>query len=584
MTRIFILALALAWASALRAQIVLDRSDIGVIGAARTYNIDSTTATMSPGPAGANQTWNFTFADDGDAEAVFKAPSQTQFAAQFSESNLAMEISGFTFYFDATESALKTWGGSGTVGNLPPNYLKNNKAVRALVFPAAYGDVIRDTSHFRVRLKGSDIDPSLALLGIDSVMWKRRTIRNAEMDGWGRLTINCGSFPEALRERRTEYNFDTIYTKATPIPVFNPNPQWQLANIPGVPPTGMDTTRTYAWWAKNLDFNVLEFAVGVNDSTQLIRWLAPTNAAESPQITGANAVCDGQSIPLTASGDFVSYQWLLNGAPVAGATSAQVAATQGGTYSVRAVNAEGCTLVSSGHAVELRPAPDATITVNGSTALCEGESVTLSAPAGMASYLWESGQTTQTIVVTQTGNYAVIVTNAEGCTGNSEPVGVTFSAPGPSPEIAVSGDGINQYCFSTLQPVDWEIFNAGGQSVKTGSGTEICVTPTEAQEGKAVAKGCFPDAERTFIFTVGRAESAFSFALYPNPATGAARVSVKGGGVCTATVYDALGRPVYASAFVQEGELPAERWPAGVYRVVLTTENGRAAQTLVVRR
>ncbi len=582
---IWILTVIIACAGTLRAQIVLDRSDIGAVGATRTYNIDTTTATMSPGPAGADQTWNFTFADDGDAEAVFKSPSQTQFASRFPESNLAMEISGFTFYFDVSEAALKVWGGSGTVGNLPPNYIKNNKAVRALVFPTSYGDVIRDTSHFSIRLKGSDVDATLALLGIDSVMWKRRTIRNAEMDAWGRLTINCGSFPDVLRERRIEYHFDTIYTKATPIPFVNPNPQWQLANIPGVPPTGMDTTRTYAWWAKNLDFNVLEFAVGTNDSTELIRWLAPTNSAESPQITGANTVCEGQGIPLSVVGDFVAYQWILNGSPIAGETGAQMAATQGGTYSVRAVTADGCTLVSSGHLVELRPAPDATVTVNGSTVLCEGESVTLSAPPGMAAYSWESGQTTQTIVVTQTGNYAVVVTNADGCVGNSAPVAITFNAPGPSPTISVSGDGVNQYCFSTPEAVDWEIFNAAGQSIKTSFGTQICVTPAEAQLGKAVAKGCFPDAERTFEFaTAGIVDHSFEFALYPNPTSGVARVSLKNGVLCTAMVYDALGRPVYVSNFAHEIELPSESWPSGVYRVVLTTENVRVAKTLVVNR
>ncbi|MCS7085128.1 MAG: hypothetical protein RMM53_05075, partial [Bacteroidia bacterium] len=51
---------------ALRAQITLERSDIGVVGASRTFNLDTTTAVLPPGPAGADRTWNFTLSDDGD--------------------------------------------------------------------------------------------------------------------------------------------------------------------------------------------------------------------------------------------------------------------------------------------------------------------------------------------------------------------------------------------------------------------------------------------------------------------------------------------------------------------------------------
>jgi hypothetical protein len=571
--------------SALDAQIVLDRSDIGVVGTTRDYKIDSTTATVSPGPAGANQSWVFTFSDDGNAQAVFKNPSQTQFAAQFTESNLAMEISGLTFYFDVSDAALKIWGGSGTVANLPPNYLKNNKAVRGLIFPATYGDVVRDTGHFRVRLRASDIDPQLALLNIDSLMWKRRTIRVSEMDGWGRLSINCGNFPDVLRERRIEYHFDTLYTKAIPIPFVNPNPQWQLANIPGIPPTGRDTTHTYAWWGKNLDFSIVEFAVGENDSTDLIRWMPPTDVAPAPQISGASGVCAGQSTVLTATGTFAALQWLRNGVPVAGATQADLTVVEGGTYSVRAVTAEGCTLISPGHLVESFAAPNATITVGGSTVVCEGDSVTLTAPPGMASYSWESGQTTRSIVVTQTGNYAVIVTDSNGCVGNSEPVSVTFVQPGPAPVINVSGDGISQLCFTSATPVAWEIFNDANVSVKTGSGTEICLTPAEALSGKVVARrDCGPESEKPFAFTVARTENAFDFSLYPNPAAGAVHVGLKDGGPCTATVFDPLGRPVFRTTFTRQAELPSSDWPAGIYCVVLRNEIGSAFKSLIISR
>ncbi|MFM1876123.1 MAG: hypothetical protein RL266_1860, partial [Bacteroidota bacterium] len=53
------------------------------------------------------------------------------------------------------------------------------------------------------------------------------------------------------------------------------------------------------------------------------------------------------------------------------------------------------------------------IEASGTTQLCEGQSVTLSATGGF-SYLWSTGETTPSIVVDESGNYTVIITNQVG--------------------------------------------------------------------------------------------------------------------------------------------------------------------------
>ena len=55
-----------------------------------------------------------------------------------------------------------------------------------------------------------------------------------------------------------------------------------------------------------------------------------------------------------------------------------------------------------------------TVNVNGPTTFCDGGSVTLTSSAG-SSYIWSTGATTPSIVVTTSGNYFVQVTNALGC-------------------------------------------------------------------------------------------------------------------------------------------------------------------------
>ncbi|MFN8153735.1 MAG: fibronectin type III domain-containing protein [Bacteroidia bacterium] len=79
----------------------------------------------------------------------------------------------------------------------------------------------------------------------------------------------------------------------------------------------------------------------------------------------------------------------------------------------------------------------ATISTSGSTSFCQGGSVTLTAQSG-TSYAWSSGQTTQSISVSTSGNYSVTVNNGSGCAAVSNPVAVTVNAA-PVATITSSG-------------------------------------------------------------------------------------------------------------------------------------------------
>jgi hypothetical protein len=91
------------------------------------------------------------------------------------------------------------------------------------------------------------------------------------------------------------------------------------------------------------------------------------------------------------------------------------------------------------------PPPDSTVTINGSTTFCDGGSVELSAVAGYT-YLWSTGDTTQSIIVTDAGSYWVTVTD-ENCVGVSDTVIVTVhSNPtavlAPMDEICVNEEAV----------------------------------------------------------------------------------------------------------------------------------------------
>lgn len=87
--------------------------------------------------------------------------------------------------------------------------------------------------------------------------------------------------------------------------------------------------------------------------------------------------------------------------------------------------------------VNVIASPLPTITANGSTTLCQGNSVTLTASQGN-SYLWSNGSTQPSITVTTGGVYTVAVTDQYNCTATSLPITITLF-PLPNSTITITG-------------------------------------------------------------------------------------------------------------------------------------------------
>lgn len=137
------------------------------------------------------------------------------------------------------------------------------------------------------------------------------------------------------------------------------------------------------------------------------------NSLESPDVTinGPTTLCEGGNVVLTAEAGFASYLWNT------GATSQSITVTTSGNYFVIATDNLGCeTQPSANITVTVYPVPESPIiTANGPTTLCFGQTVTIMAPAGYASYLWSNGETDQFINTANAGDYYVIVTDNNGC-------------------------------------------------------------------------------------------------------------------------------------------------------------------------
>ena len=139
------------------------------------------------------------------------------------------------------------------------------------------------------------------------------------------------------------------------------------------------------------------------------------NSLPTANITGALSFCAGSSTVLTAT-SASSYLWST------GQTTRELTVTSGGSYSVTITDSNGCSATSSIVTVTEHPLPNVEIT--GTLTYCAGNTTTLTAPAGLSSYLWSTGATTQSINVTA-GTYTVTGTDANGCSATSSASTVT---------------------------------------------------------------------------------------------------------------------------------------------------------------
>ncbi len=178
-------------------------------------------------------------------------------------------------------------------------------------------------------------------------------------------------------------------------------------------------------------------------------------------------------ITLDAGNTGSDYNWNT------GATSQTIEACTTGTYSVVVTNASNCS-ASGETSVTIGEKP----VVNLPTSLsgCKGESITLDAGSGFASYLWSTGATTQSISITSSGIYSVTVADSHNEQA-SDDVSVTFhdlpvvnlgrdqSICQDEPLELSAGSGFSSYLWSTGESTQSiTVTTAGNYSVTVNDG------------------------------------------------------------------------------------------------------------------
>jgi hypothetical protein len=188
------------------------------------------------------------------------------------------------------------------------------------------------------------------------------------------------------------------------------------------------TTGVTYQWVKNLGAPDQTFIQGANDANYIATTsgnytLLVSNggcSAQSGTITvtvnpapavpvftpaGALSFCQGSGIRLVGPAGF-TYQWNLNGTPIAGAISRTYTATAGGDYSLTVFNANHCGATSVARTVIQNPLPSMPATPTGITELCLNSPNTAYATTGAlnaTSYVWNVRSTSGATAGTITG-------------------------------------------------------------------------------------------------------------------------------------------------------------------------------------
>lgn len=131
-----------------------------------------------------------------------------------------------------------------------------------------------------------------------------------------------------------------------------------------------------------------------------------------------NIACVGSDIymEVTPFDDmYFFYQWYRGSTLISSATNSYQA-TESGTYRCLTTDSNGC-LATSNSVVLNFIAPHAEIQTSPQP-LCKSNSATLTAVGNDLNYLWNTGDSVQSILVSDTGEYELTVSDSTGCSAN----------------------------------------------------------------------------------------------------------------------------------------------------------------------
>lgn len=219
---------------------------------------------------------------------------------------------------------------------------------------------------------------------------------------------------------------------------------------------------------------------------------------------GSNLICLGETVTLTADPGYEQYQWNT------GAQTTSIEVSSAGTYTVTLTDESGCVSVSEQVAIQVVEEDVITLTAQGETEFCQGESVVITTSSG-TNFQWNNGATGATTTVTESGIYYVDAQGACGMVTSDTLSVVVYPAPAPVLEDIELTEPGTAILTATGENISW--YDAEDATEPIGTGNEF-ETPVLSE------------------FTVFWAEAAYD---YPAPVQDGGKLDNSGGGSLPST-------------------------------------------------
>jgi hypothetical protein len=395
-------------------------------------------------------------------------------------------------------------------------------------------------------------------------------------------------------------NTDQVVVTVNPLPVVNAGTDVTVCAGTSVTLSGSGAS-TYSW--NNAVNNAVAFTptatttytvtgTDANGCVNTDQVVVTVNAMPDNTViaSGPLSFCLGGSVILTAVSG-LDYLWST------GDTTQNVTVNQTGTTYAVVTTVNGCSDTTATFVTTLFSAADTTLTWS-NLIFCASDSATITA-AGGQSYLWNTGDTTQSITVNQTGSYAVTVTTVNGCAGVSDTVSTVVVPDVVLPQILgavygwfASGDTVNLSVLNTAgYTLNWGIT---GGVITVGQGSDSISVVWGAADSTAaiwlvVSNGVCQDSVylNVVISGLGTGESNGSRAIaFPNPNSGVFNLEWSKLEATRVIIYNGLGQ-VVASQPIAQGStstmIDLSAKAAGIYRAVIYGIEGTVTLPVYVR-
>lgn len=189
--------------------------------------------------------------------------------------------------------------------------------------------------------------------------------------------------------------------------------------------------------------------------------------------------CASDSITLRAGNGFINYLWST------GAATPDITVKLKGTYSVAALNNNGCYSKDTLKVYDVYALP--VIDLGADRSICENSTITLN-PGNFQSYLWQDNSTNPSFTVRDIGWYKVQVSDINGCKA-IDSINIPVKDPAPAGflnqiDTLCSYDKLDIVPKQTYNSYTWSTGNTTGRiTVTTGGWYSLAVTDPKGCKG-----------------------------------------------------------------------------------------------------